>query len=295
MSIDWIANFKCRCSAISKIMANSRSNPCLTEKQAARLDELYLKGGNGGLTEKMKMEIVDLEVKKANGTKVILSDTCIEYLMEAYAWYEWGKRPLKEQFELDQMKKGKLAEADSIALLSVVDGVIYEKNTERIYNDFLSGEPDLFLGETIIGGEKIVDIKTCYDAPIFLKKINTGLENGYEEQVKGYLDISLAPIGEVAYTLVNMPEIMRNDFKRKLFYQGEYISEESPDFLRKWAEAENDMVFDKIPHEQRVHRIKIDPFSPSEQQRVYDRVKVCREWLFNFHETRQKLGQLVHI
>lgn len=288
-----LPTFKCRASAISKIMSNSRSNPVLTEKQEDTLRKYREKVDAGYyslLTERQRQEYINLEAKEQNGSKVILSDSCIEYLMEWYAWQVWGKRPLSEQFEISQLQKGKLAENDSIALLSVVDGVIYEKNDERIENDYLSGEPDVYLGEQIIGCQKIVDVKTCYDAPIFLKKINVGLENGYNQQVQGYLDISGAPVGEVAYTLVNMPEIMRMDFKKRLFYQGEYVTEESPDFLRKWSELENDMVFDKIPHEQRVHRIKVEPFTPSEQQRVYDRVKVCREWLANFHEQRQKLS-----
>jgi len=33
-------NFKCRCSAINKMMANSRSNPILTENQVKELAEL---------------------------------------------------------------------------------------------------------------------------------------------------------------------------------------------------------------------------------------------------------------
>lgn len=185
--------FKCRCSAISKIMSNSKSNPVLTEKQGERLRELREKFGRGmpmtPLTVRQMDELSELETKEKNGKKVILSDTCIEYLMEWYAWETAGKRPLKEQFEIAEMRKGKLAEGDSIALLSVVEGTLYEKNTERIENDFLSGEPDIYAGERIYAATKITDIKTCFDYPIFLKKINNGLDAGNEEQVQGYCDI----------------------------------------------------------------------------------------------------------
>jgi hypothetical protein len=287
MIINW-DEFKCRCSGIHKILANSRSNPVLTENQRIRLSELENKDS---LTSKQTQELAELLVKKENSTKVILSDTCIEYLMEVYAWVTKRKKPIKDFFEIQQMKKGKLAEADSISLLSIIDGIIYNKyEGDRIQNDFLSGLPDVFSGEEIMSADAITDLKNCFDYPVFLKKINNGLDNGNEEQVQGYCDITGSKKGWVAFALVDMPETMRQDIKRKMFYDGNYVTEESPEFLEKWAEAEHSMIFGDIPMHQRVYKIPIEPFSEIKRQTVYDRVKVCREWLWTFDEVYKKLN-----
>ena len=74
--------FKCRCSAINKILSNSRDNPVITDKQAVLLSELEKKDS---LTDKQKEEMARLIVLRENASKIILSDTCIDYLMEVYA------------------------------------------------------------------------------------------------------------------------------------------------------------------------------------------------------------------
>jgi hypothetical protein len=285
-SIDW-NKFKCRCSAIGKIMSESRSNPCLTEKQAITLADM--EGRVDSLTDRQKIEMVRLQQLRENSTKVVLSDTCIEYLMEVYAWETVGKVAVTKEMDIDFLQKGKLAEDDSLLLLSRVDKHVYVKNTERVSNEYLSGEPDTFLGESIMQATKIPDIKTCWDYPGFLKKIHQRVDVDYKQQIQGYCDITGAAEGEIAYCLVNMPHSMMLDFKKRLFYKGNYVSEESPEFIEKWAKLINSMVFDDIPINQRVHKVPIQPFTETERQKVYDRVKICREWLFIFDESYKKV------
>ena len=59
-------NFKVRCSAISMVLSNSRSNPVLTEKQTERLAQLEATAELKPLTDKMQAELSELYVKKAN-------------------------------------------------------------------------------------------------------------------------------------------------------------------------------------------------------------------------------------
>jgi hypothetical protein len=243
------------------------------------------------LTEAMKQEYAKLVIYRENSKKVILSDGCIEYLMEEYSWRTVGKLCISKEMDIEQWQKGKLAEEDAITLLARVDKVLYIKNEERIYNDFLSGIPDVYAGQSVMGCSRITDIKNCWDYPIFLKKINNGLDSGSKEQVQGYMDITDAPEGEIAFTLVDMPEIMRTDYKRKLFYRGNYVTEESVEFLEKWEKLERSMMFNDIPIRQRVFKVPVPPFTPSEQQKLYDRVKICREWLAIFDETYQNLNK----
>jgi hypothetical protein len=68
------------------------------------------------------------------------------------------------------------------------------------------------------------------------------------------------------------------------------LTTESPEFLIEWAKFEHSMKFSQISLQKRISKIKVEPFSEIKRQQVYDRVKVCREWLNNFHEQRLKMN-----
>lgn len=285
-------DFKVRCSGIKKVLANSQSNPQLTEKQAVTLAGYWEKLEDGiELTEKQKADMASLIEKEKNGSKIILSDTCIEYLMTEYAWKTEGMISVnKEAMDLVAMKKGKEVEAMSGKLLSLIDDVEYKVHKERIYNNFLSGEIDFYHGESVYNATRIVDNKASWDYPIFLKKLHTGLESGQKEQVQGYCDITGASEGYIANTLVDTPDEIIEEMQYRLAKKMGCVTTEEPDFLKTWIIWKNSMKFTKIPIHKRVHKIKIEPFSDFEREKLYDRVKVCREWLNNFHESYQKLN-----
>lgn len=46
------------------------------------------------------------------------------------------------------------------------------------------------------------------------------------------------------------------------------------------------MLFDHMHPNLRVSKIKIEPFTEIEKQKVYDRVKYCRDFLNKFHQER---------
>lgn len=281
-------NFKVRCSAINKIMSTSRSNATLTEKQRERLLELYSKMSP---TANQIKELGELQEKEKNGTRVILSDTCIEYLMEAYAYEVYKKQSITKELDIQYTQKGKLVEEESIMLLSLLDSTLYVKNDERIENDYLSGEPDIHDGDTILSAKKIIDVKSVWDYPGFLRKIHQKPDSGYDYQLKGYMDLTGAQEAEIAYCLVNTPEVMVNDFKRKLMYKMNVATDENPEYLLQCAKLEHSMYFDDIEVHKRVFKVPVQPFTDEQRQAVYDRVKVCREWLENFHEEYQKLNK----
>ena len=285
-------NFKVRCSKISVALANSRSNPVLTEKQEVKLKELRDKlQSKGELPAGQATELAELEVKEQNGSKIILSDGYIEYLMEEYAWITEGMIPVnKESLDLLAIRKGKECEEEGITLLTRVDNQFYKTHKERIYNEFLSGEIDAYLGEHIYAATNISDIKNAFDYPTFLKKIHTGLENGQEEQVQGYQDITGAREGDIVNTLCSASDEIITEKKWQVAKKMNAISIESPDFLAEWPKWEKSMRFDHIPIHKRVHKIKIEPFSEFTRQKLYDRVKIGREWLNQFHEKYQNMN-----
>ena len=286
--------FKCRCSQINKMLSTSRSNPVLTEKQADKLREYEKKAS---LTEAQKVELADLLVKKENSKKVILSDTCIGYLMDEYSWMRYGfVRVTRELLDVPQMQKGKIVEPESLALLSLVDDVEYianvspEKERERVYNEYLSGEVDAWAGESIMTAQIIPDIKSIWDHPTFLTKIIEPITKDNDWQVKGYMDITFAPVGFIANCLVSAPEEEINKMKFRLLNKLNVATEEAPEFKYKWNLIEHSMRFNHLPIHQRVHKTNVNPMTAHERLMVYDRVKVCREYLWKFHEQYESLN-----
>jgi len=293
--IDW-NKWKCRCSAISKIMANSRENPPLTDLQQIRLRELEKKMDCDEITEKQKIELTALIQKRENSKDVVLSDSCIGYLVEAYAWETEKMVSITKELDVEAFERGRKTEPESIKLLSDVDKVHYYKNSTRFENDFLTGIPDVLdLWQTSeaapISVLRIREIKSTRDLPMFLYKIHKGMDPGNKEQIQGYGDILDCGDLAIVFTLPNMPEEQRLKYKYKLADRLGEATMESPRFLKTWMEIEHSMVFDSIPDARRTFSISVDRFLQSEQGAVYDRVKVCREWLFNFHQQYLKLNQ----
>ena len=289
--LDW-DKWKCRCSAISKMMANSKDNPPLTEKQEIELAELEARATR---TDKMNLRVAELVEKRTRSADVVLSDTCIGYLLEAYAWETEKMCNVTKEMDVEYFERGKKTEPESIKLLVEVDNKQYIKNEYRFDNDFLSGIPDV-LGlpadiEAPTAPESIKDIKSCQDYPTFLYKIHKGVDPGNAEQLQGYGDIMNCRDLSVIFTLPTMPESIRNSYKMRLAYKMDEVTTESPTFLRAWAELERSMVFGHMPAGKRVYKVPVEPFTTAEQQAVYERVKVCREWLNNFHEMYQQLNK----
>jgi hypothetical protein len=230
-------------------------------------------------------------VKEENSSKVILSDTCIEYLMEWYAWKAEGMIPVgKEAMEIMAIQKGKQCQTEAMDMLSILDDEAYTENKEQVANLYLTGEPDAYKGKTIWEATHISDQKNMWDYPTFLKSINQSLENGYKTQIQGYGNIVSCPSLTIDKILCSNPQDIINDMKFKVAKKFGAMTTESPDFLKEWEKWERSMIFDSIPIHKRVFRTKVEPFTAFEQQKVYDRVKVCREWLAAFHETYIKMN-----
>lgn len=282
------SKWKCRSSAISKMMSNSKDNAPLTDNQAKELAELEAKPTR---TEKQGLRITELVLKQEKSKDVILSDTAIAYLVEAYAWETEKMCSITKEMDVEYFERGRKTEPESIKLLNDVDKVQYLKNEFRVENDFLSGIPDVVTVSDEFTAKAIRDIKSTRDYPTFLYKIHKGLDAGNAEQLQGYGDILDCRDLGVAFTLPTMPESIRAGYKMKLAYKMNAAIYQDPEFEKAWANLERSMIFDHMPAARRVYKIPVVPFTPAEQAAVYERVKVCREWLNNFHQTYQRLNK----
>lgn len=276
---------KIRCSGLGKIMSESRDNPPITQVQLARILELEEKSIR---TPKQTEELATLLQKQINSQKVTLSDTCTTYLLEVYAWEKYGKESTSGDRKGRQVEKGKISEDDSITLLSLIDKRMYVKNTQRVFNDFLSGEPDLGDNPDIMKSKLIIDIKSNWDLINFLNTINRPLDKGYEKQLSGYKAITGADEAIVAYCLVDCPQMLINDEERRLLYAMGSATEESPEYLKKAAKLRNNLTFSEIPQSLRVNKI---PVPKIDMNPIYERVEHCRKWLKNFEEIHENMNK----
>jgi len=284
---DW-SEWRCRASGINMMMSNSRENAPLTELQFKELTELDAKPNR---TEKQGIRMAELIEKRERSKDVKLGDTAIGFLLDEYAWITEKKCSVTKELDIEQMRKGRLGEKEGRELLSYVEDYFYEKNDERLYNEFLSGEPDTWKGKSLQEAEAIPDVKVIWDYPGFLKKIVKPMEPEYADQLRGYGLLTGAKILFRANTLITTPETIRNGVKMRLFYQRAYATPEAPEFLAEWSVLEQSMIFEGIARHKRLHRLYVDPFTPTQEQAVYDRVKVCRDWLNDFHESYQLLNK----
>lgn len=125
----------------------------------------------------------------AKSAETYLNQLASEYVLNYY-----------KVIDSKPMKKGKECEQDSIDLLNHVNFTDYVKNTERKENDFLTGECDIFTGDTII------DIKTSWDKSTFPLLPDEGQNDDYEWQLRAYMMLWNVDKATLAYCLVDTPE-----------------------------------------------------------------------------------------
>lgn len=188
--------------------------------------------------------------------------------------------------------KGIKTEQDAITLYSLVKNKYYKKNTLRIKNKWFDGEPD------IIEGRETIDIKSCWSLDTLPHVLTDEVDQDYEYQGDGYLDLIEGDQHTVAYCLVNaMPQAITRE-KEKLWYALEQPAPDDPVYMSSVIEIEKKMIFDlesfmsdnpgfdldckdwvyDIPMEDRVVEfvIKRDQVRTN---KIKDRITESREWM----------------
>lgn len=222
---------------------------------------------------------------KADADQFGLGLTCQKELVKVYNMVMYGR---KKDLVMKQMEKGIMVEPESIQLFSMLEGKMYFKNQEPLENEFFTGHPDIFTGESIFNAEEVSDIKSSWELDTFMPKLIETADKGYERQLNVYYDLTNAKSGNLAYTLVSAPQGIVESEKRKLLYNMNVISEESPEYIKAAMELERNLVFEDIPPQERVIKIPV-PRNDELIQKMKDKVPVLRNWLQWFHETHMGL------
>lgn len=110
----------------------------------------------------------------------------------------------KINVESKYLTKGTNCEDDSIELYNEVFFTDYEKNSTRLFNNYIQGECD------INAPSKIIDIKTSWSKatfPAIEQEAKEAVKKaGYEWQLRGYMMLYDKPFSEIAYCLVDTPD-----------------------------------------------------------------------------------------
>lgn len=208
----------------------------------------------------------------------------------------------KEEISNKFLSKGNDRESDSITLLSRNTKVFYKKNEEHLFNDYIKGTPDIYTGNDIYHADEIFDTKTSFSAHTFFRAKHKELEKNYYWQVLGYMWLTGATKGTIAYCLVNGTYQQISDEKRKLAYQmNEFgIDVHSDEYLKKCRQIEINHIFDleafvkenphfefdndlnewkyDIPYTERVHLISFER-NEADILRLAKRIKEARIWM----------------
>jgi hypothetical protein len=92
------------------MMANSRENAPLTEKQEEEMLELRKKEYDGKLTFKQGARLTELAIKKEKSSQVVLGDTAVAFLLECYAWETQGMVSVTKEIEIEAFDRGRQTE-----------------------------------------------------------------------------------------------------------------------------------------------------------------------------------------
>lgn len=189
--------------------------------------------------------IADIMTKSRN--KGEISETAKAYMEELFILNVFGR---DKQIINKYIAKGLGVEEEAITMLSKLYKRLYIKNTERFENELLTGEPDIVDMDN--GRIKcIIDVKSSWDIFTHLKNCRK-LNPDYYWQMQGYMALTGANKSIVAFCLINTPDPLVNDERRRLMWKMGVISDE--DYVFKEAEEEllKNLIFDDVPENFRV-------------------------------------------
>ena len=252
-----------RCSSLSHIMTEERGGSNLTENQLNKIKELSEKSNK---TDKQQSELDELI--KRRDLPPSLSESCITHLADVYVSKKYGRNT---EIESRYTNKGLMVEEDSLTLYSRFKKRIFTKNEERLNNFWIAGTPDVIK-------EHIVDAKSSWDIFTFFRQNIKKLNKNYYWQMQGYMDLTGSETSTLAYCLIDTPEVLINDMKRKLLWKMGALTELDADYIKACEEIDLLMKYEDIPMNEKVIEIEIKR-NQSDIDKMHKRVEQCREYI----------------
>lgn len=253
-----------RCSALGHLMSEGKGDTHMDRYNKAvsvyndmisKEPAKYNKDGNTvsknhinwyGRCDKQSVIVSELKDKRFD---IELSDGAKTHLMDIYISEKTGR---KTDIVNKYIKKGLAVEEDGITLYSRLKKAMFRKNETYLFNKFIKGTPDLFIGETIGSALRIPDIKCSWDVYTFYRTFIKDVNKLYYWQLQGYMWLTCAKHADLAYCLVNTPEPLIEAEKRNLWYKLGQPDETGDLFVNAACELESSMRYDDIPLRERL-------------------------------------------
>lgn len=209
-----------------------------------------------------------------------LGVTCQKELVKIYNLLKYGR---KKDLTTNAMDKGKQLQTEGIKLFSALEEEEYTENDQQIENEWFTGKLDMFSGLDVYNAKMVWDLKNSWELDTFTTKLIESPDKGYEAQLNVYYCLTGAEGGGLVYTLLDAPENILMDEKRKLLYNMNVATEESPEYIKAAAELDRLLTFKDIPREERVIK------QPVERddvliEKMKMKVPIFRNWLAEFEQ-----------
>jgi hypothetical protein len=175
------------------------------------------------------------------------------------------------------VQKGLMVEEDSITLFSRVRKQFFTKNSTNLQDDFTKGTPDIYIGESILQAETIIDIKSSFDIFTFFNSKREELNKNYYWQLQTYMSLTGATHAEVVYCLVNTPDSIVEGQKRKFIWDAGIKGEDQYNHA-VFDEISRMSEYEDIPIEERMFSFKFDR-NDEDIERLHLRIILCRNWM----------------
>lgn len=221
-----------------------------------------------------------------------LSKTCQKELVKIYNLVKYGR---KKNLITKQMTKGVVCEPESIKIFSFVEDRPFEKNAEGLENEWATGHPDIYWGESVRKAKEVHDIKTSWELDSFTPKLIEDVDDGYDYQLNVYFDLTGASEGSIAYCLVNAPDELIQDELRRLAFAMNLIDESvSSEYKAAAAEIVKNMTFDDIDYQERVIKKPVTRNDDTIKS-MRDKAPRLRDWLSWFENLHLKGKKIISV
>lgn len=212
--------------------------------------------------------------KKKTESVKDLSETAKAHLVECWIEETYGR---KKDISNKYCEKGTLVEEDSITLYSLVKNEFFYKNDETIENEFFIGTPDV--------KDPLIDFKSPWDIFTFHSVIHKPIDKVYKCQLNGYSSILGADTARLVYCLIDAPDHLIVDAKKRVMWQMGIIDDLDPLYQEACERIEKEMTFGDIPREKRYIEFAIKRDDDLIKD-LENRVIIGREFLQSLEESQ---------
>lgn len=204
-----------------------------------------------------------------------ISETTKAHLVDKFVSVKYGRQSdIQNRYTI----KGLAVEEDSISLYSRFTKKYFKKNEVQLENEFITGTPDLYIGESIEAADHIIDLKSNWTIFQYFRTTIKDIDKMYYWQLQGYMALTGAESATLAYCLVDTPDQLIFDEKRKLLWKMGVTTDQDPDYLAACDELDRLMKYEDIPMQEKVLETKIER-NEDDIQRLYKRIEYCREYM----------------